>query len=352
MTISFDDYTYYPSLRTRLWEMRGYKELGAAEKERVLPMFVLTKHNQTTGAGAVCQVVQASLEERSFILDVESSPIYACDDTNAFLDPAGGFQAWRNFVQAQPGAIPTALLPSGAPIRDIVRQVIEFERVNEKVVVRSRSPAADLSTLIAIISAVDSVENLLIVLDFGYVRSRVPACAVDAANTINALRNVDPTVRVVVMGSSYPRSAAAYDDAGAALEIEERILHAAIGGNTVAIYGDHSSIHPEPFEPLPSRFVPRIDYALADSWIFRRVREDKGGFKECAEQITGLTDWDPRLVDQQVWGAVKIQAAADGDITRMGTPGAWIAVRVNLHLWQQIHFAGEALDEDNGDVFG
>ena len=153
------------------------------------------------------------------------------------------------------------------------------------------------------------------------------------------------------MGSSYPRSAAAYDDVGTAMEIEERSMHAALGGDAAAIYGDYASIHPEPFEPMQTRFVPRIDYPLPDAWIFRRVRADQGGFQRCAQLITGLVDWDPSLVDK-VWGAQKIDSAARGDLTRMNAPAPWIAVRVNMHLWQQIHYRdGLGTVEDVDDVF-
>jgi hypothetical protein len=347
---NFDQYKYYPSLRTRLWELRGYRELGAEDKTKLLPIMVLTRHHQQTLVSPVGDIIQGALEERPFILDLEMSPLLACEDHAALCNPTNSFAAWRSFAERFEHAIPTALLPAGAPPRDVVQQVRKLEEAVGKVAVRSRAPAGEMGLLSSILNAVDSVDNLLIVLDFGYVRSRVPAVVVEAAEAINSLRAIDPTVRIVVMGSSYPKSAAAYDDAGAVLEIQERTLHGAIGGDTVAIYGDHAAVYPEPFEPMQSRFVPRVDYALPDSWIFRRVRADMGGFTECARQIVALADWDPELVVRGAWGAAKIEAVSRGDTTSMGSPGPWISVRVNLHLWQQLNGIIHSSD-DGEDVF-
>lgn len=347
--VNFDEYSYYPSLRTRMWELRGYRELDAADKDSLLPIFTISKHARTVAASAVFDVLTRSTEGRNHILDLESNPIFACSDVAQLLDPTNAFSNWRDFVEARDNVVPTALIPTSAPLRDIVRQVVEFERLDRQVVLRSRNPLTDIPVISAILSAVDSVSNLLIILDFGYIRSSVSLKAREAANAINAIRNVEDSARIVVLGSSYPRSAAAYDDVGATLEIEERTLHETIGGNPVAIYGDYASIHPEPFEAGASRFVPRIDYVTPNAWIFRRIRENLGGFTECARRITALQDWDDTLVPQ-VWGARKINDAANGDIDSMGTPGPWIAARVNQHLWQQMRYQ-EAPTADDFDEF-
>ncbi len=351
MPIDFDAYRYYPSLRTRMWEMRGYKELPNAEKDRLLPLIVLANHGRTKAVSDVFLKVDEALEGRPCIIDIEQSPIYACDECIALVNPSGGFSAWREFVGARQHVVPTALLPSDGPLREIVRQVMLLEQERGQVVVRSRSPAADLAALSAIMSAVDAVNNLLIILDFGYVRSRTKARTIEAANVINALREIDDAVRIVVLGSSYPKSAAAYDDSAAALEIEERAMHAALGGDAVAIYGDYASIHPEPMEPMQSRFVPRIDYPLPDAWVFRRVRADQGGYEECARRIVSLVDWDPELINAGIWGAQKILSASQGDLTAMNTPGPWIAARVNMHIWQQLHYRDGLVATDDVDIF-
>lgn len=351
MSVNFDRYRYYPSLRTRLWEMRGYRELKEEDKDALLPIFVLSAHGQTKGISDVQAKVDEALGGRPGIIDMEQSSLYACDECAALLDPSKGFEAWREFFKGRKDLIPTAILPAGGPLREIVRQTMFLEQSSGQVVVRSKAPEADLPVLSAILSAVDSVDNLLIVLDFGYVKSRAKARAFEAANVINGLRSVDDATRVVVLASSFPKSVAAYDDGAGRLEIEERGMHATLGGDAVAIYGDFGSIHPEPMQPMLARFVPRVDYPTPDAWLFRRLRNDQGGYQRCAELITQMVDWDPTLVPR-VWGAEQIDLAAKGDLTKRSAPGPWIAARVNLHLWQQLHYRdGIAIEDEDLDIF-
>lgn len=350
MTIDFDDFRYYPSLRSRLWEMRGYAELPYEEKTKILPIIPLASHHRTRKIEDVAAKVRGYFGGLPRILDLEQSPVYSCDEYRMLLNPDRGFAAWRDFVISQPNSIPTALLSADASIRDIVQQVRLLERHAGKVVIRSRLPTLNLPTMKAIISAVDDVNNLMMVLDFGYVKSKASKVVLEAADVINSLRDSNDVVRIVIMGSSYPKSTTIYDEAGAAIPIQERAIHAALGGNAIAFYGDYGSIHPEPMEPTMARSVPRIDYPLPDAWVFRRIRADQGGYIKCAELITDLTDWQPDLVGK-VWGADKISAASVGDIASMAAPGPWIAVRVNLHLWQQIHYQDVESDSDRFDEF-
>ena len=126
-----------------------------------------------------------------------------------------------------------------------------------------------------------------------------------------------------------------------------------IGGDAVSIYGDHASVHPIAYPAAQSRFVPRIDYPTANNWIYFRYREDDGGYVRCAEEMTsaGATWWNPQLVSEEVWGAKMINQASQGNLTKLGSPGPWISVRVNLHLWRQIHYLAEEDFEDEDIEF-
>jgi hypothetical protein len=346
-SLELNGFSYFPSIRTRLWEMRGYRELTDEDKKKFVPIITLSKHSQRTETKSVTETILEEFKDRPYILDLEINSVYACIDSSALCDPENGFAKWREFSKSHPGAAPVALITPDASIRDTVRQAIEIEKTHGQVILRSRSPMTDLPVLTAILSAVDSIANLHVILDFGYIRGQIKAIQAEATTVINSLLEIDLGLHLIVVSSSYPRAVAAYDDAGTTLEIEERILHEAIGGDTIATYGDYASIHSEPFAPSPSRFVPRVDYALPDAWIFRRVREDKGGFKKCAEQILDLNEWEPELVND-VWGAKMIAEAAAGDLTRKNTPGFWIAARMNLHIWRQLNYTLPPDDTDEG----
>ncbi|MBF0167722.1 MAG: beta family protein [Alphaproteobacteria bacterium] len=356
--INFDAYSYYPSLRTRSAEMRGYKELLDADKNALLPILVLSLAGKAKTIAEMAANTSGLMGERLFIADHTKDKGHYGEDSKALLHPGNDFEAWRRLArEAMPNAVPVALITEAAKPRDVARQSVKIEQACGRVALRIRDVARDVPKAVAAINAVDDVNNVLTIVDVGYIRGNEGAKLRETVEAINAIRDAAAEARIVTMSTSYPRSVAAYGDDGGSLEILERRLFAGLGGADVAIYGDHASIHIEPYETKARGWVPRIDYALSDAWFYRRYRNDDGGYKKCAKEIMGSPDWDPELLKQGVWGAKMIAEAAKGKLEGLGSPAVWIAARVNLHLHQQVEanntmFAGLRGDEDDEvDVF-
>lgn len=329
-----DAIRYLPCLRSRQAELRGYQELRPATKGLIHPLISIGRYGRT---GEIARVIDVILERVGpCFIDLNSSAGQRCSDFDAACDPTDNYAAWRNLAAGKEGVTPVALLTEGATERAFVRQALLIERGHGGVVIRSRRPAQDLPSLSAVLSAVDDVNNVLIVLDLGFIRGAMEPKTMEARRAITALRLIDPATRIAVTGTSFPRSVSVYGDRRGSLEIAERDLHVLLGGNEVAIYGDHSAVYSEPFEPSMARWVPRIDYCLDDAWKWERRRDDEGGFVECAKQIVALPDWDATFASE-VWGAGKIKETAEsGQIPAgFGSPANWIAARVNMHIERQ-----------------
>ncbi|MGH6736880.1 MAG: beta family protein [Methyloceanibacter sp.] len=349
MPKNFTDYQYYPALRSRLWEMRGHTELDKETKSKIIPIIALAKYQKTTTAAAVIETVAKLLDGGPFILDVEPSVYYRCDDAQTLYDPDQDYGAWRKHVASIPNVIPSVLVRASGGKRPIIQQALKLEQSFGQIAIRSRNPSSDLEVLSNVLSSIDDAKNLLVILDYQYVRGASSELADKATNLIAGLREVNNDAVIALIGSSYPQAAASYGDAGATLEIYERSFHASVASTTDVIYGDYASIHPIAFAPQKSLYVPRIDYPTATTWTFRRYRDDDGGWKKCAQEITDLPQWDKALVEQS-WGAQKIAAAKAGDLTGMGAPGPWIAARVNMHILRQLDFdPGIPNDEDQDE---
>lgn len=335
---------YLPVLRSRRAELRGYAELRQETKDSLHPIVSLGKLGRVDDAHRVLEDISKRVG-RCF-LDLNTATGQACSQWSALCDPSDNFQAWRQLAQTVEGVTPVALLRDATSERPFIRQVLLIENQFGAVVIRSRRPAQDLASLQAALAAVDSVNNVLIVLDLGYIRGAVEPKQTETRRVISALRTTDPSARIAVIGSSYPRSISVYGDRRGTLQILERELHASIGGDEVAIYGDHASIYPEPYEASVSRWVPRIDYCLEDAWRFERHRDDAGGYVACATHIVDAADWDPAFADRS-WGAEIIRrTAANQEVEGgFGAPGNWIAARVNMHIERQTHY-GRGIDED------
>lgn len=344
-----DAIRYLPTIRSRQAELKGYSELRPETKAALHPLVSLGKLGRIDDSGRILETVAERVGP--CFLDLNTTAYQTCGDWEALCNPADAYSAWREFVRRGDGVTPVALLRDGGNDRPFIRQVLRIEDEWGAVVIRSRRPSIDLPGLQAALAAVDDVNNVLIVLDYGYVRQALEPKEADARRVISALRLTDPAARVVVMGSSFPKSVAAYGENGGTLEILERDLHAQIGGDEVAIYGDHASIYPEPFEPTISRFVPRVDYCTENTWLYRRRRDDDGGYVDAATRVTQSEDWEPDFTDRS-WGANIIRLTAEnGPQPAFGSPANWIAARVNMHIERQTEVAMRAYDgpEDGGE---
>lgn len=341
-----DSISYLPIIRSRQAELRGYRELRPATKQGLVPLVSMGKLGRVDDPSRIIEAVAASVGGR-FLLDLNPFPGQHCSGYERLCSEEGAYSAWRELAASHPNSVPVAILKEGAIERPFVQQVLRLERDHSVVVIRSRRPAADLAALQAVMSAIDDVNNLLLVLDFGYIRGSRELRDSEALRIITALRTIDASVRIVVAASSFPKAVSAYGDTKGRLEIVERDFHWHIGGDEVAIYGDHAAIYPLPVEPTMTRWVPRIDYCTPNYWLFRRYRQDDGGFAKCAAEIVQDPDWDEQFTADS-WGAQIIRQTADaGDaLEGFGSPAAWIAARVNMHIERQAAFKFADDDSD------
>jgi hypothetical protein len=344
-----DTIYYLPTIRSRQAELKGYSQLRDETKRQLRPLVSLGKLGKSDQPLRILESIRGTIGGEAFV-DLNTNPGQTCDGFEALCDPAGNYASWRALFENDALLTPVALLRDNATERPFVRQVLQIERDHRVVAIRSRRPAQNLPTLQAAISAVDDVNNLLLVLDFGYIRGSLGPREQEALRVISALRTIDEGARIVVMASSFPRAISAFGEYRGTLEIVERDLHARIGGDLVAIYGDHAAIYSEPFEPSISRFVPRIDYCLEDEWLYERRRSDDGGYIACARGIVASPDWEEAFADL-AWGARMIRQTAQNEAVPagFGSPSNWIAARVNMHIERQTEVAGRPAEDEFDD---
>lgn len=355
-----DSINYLPAIRSRQAELRGYRELRADTKAKLHPVVSLGKIGRVDDPSRVLETVDSTVVG-TYFLDLNTMPGQQCAGWDSLSDPTENYGRWRSFAGGSSNAIPVALLQDGVHERAFVKQVQALEATYGVAVARSRRPGREVGALQSALAAVDDVNNLLIILDFGYIRGAVDVREAEARQVITALRTIDGTARIAILASSYPRAVTAFGELRGSLEIVERDFHYRLGGDDVAIYGDHASIYPEYFEPSVSRWVPRIDYCTDNAWIYRRHRDDEiegkmtSGYVICARQITALAEWEPEFATA-TWGAGIIQQTAASGATPQGfgSPSNWIAARLNMHIERQHALSGrirdpEAWGEDDGE---
>lgn len=357
--ISFDDYSYFPALRTRQAELKGLEQLSTDQKLRLLPMLTLGRWPKATDFNKSAEKAAIAMEKLPHVLDLTNDVSHLGDEQRKLRDSTDAFAAWRDFAIQYDSAIPVVQLVPGAKARDQVRQATLLENAAGKIAFRIRDFAVDTSLIINAISAMDDPGNALVYIDCQYIRSALAAYVTATVATINQLRAQFPELFIVVLSTSFPPSVLPFADPSqqrGVIDIQERDLHSRIGGSAVSAYGDHGSVHSVVYDDTKiMRWSARIDYPRELSWHFERRPGEQGeaGYITAAAAIAAT---DPDIGKRGIWGEEMIVKAAQGQ-PHARAPAPWIAVRVNIHLARQLTFsqrpgAGEnQTGDDDGDDF-
>lgn len=351
--VSFEDYKYFPALRTRQAEMKGLEMLDDARKMKTVPLITLGRWPKAVDFVKAAEKAESVMDKMLHFLDLTTDATHLGDQQKILRDPANAFQAWRQFVAQYGSAIPVVQMSHDAKVRDVFKQAQAIENATGKVAFRIKDFGLDTPMVINAISALDNPSNAIVFIDCQYIRDALAAYVTATVATINQLRKEFPDLMIVVMSTSFPSSVLPFADSTqqrGSIDILERQLHARVGGDAVAAYGDHGSIHSVVYDDVPiMRWAARVDYPQNMLWSFERRSGDQSaaGYISAAQEIVAT---DTSIGTRGIWGEQMIIDAAGGNPYGKA-PSSWIAVRVNIHLSRQIDFserlaADEVLDEE------
>jgi hypothetical protein len=347
--ISFEQYKYFPAIRTRPAELHGIKNLSDNQKDQILPIITLRSWPSAEGAERPLQEINQAIGARPFLLDLTAETIKQNDAIKQLQSDANNFHEWQALFLKLPTAIPIVRMTAASKISQAIRQARAFEKVGlGKVGFRISRYGSEADSVIAALSALDSTDNGLVIIDAGYIRETMAWSIAECINTINTIREEIPAAIITVISTSFPASVTPYLDPNSGgqrgiIGMLERVLHQELGGTEVAIYGDHASIHAQVRPVTGGRYTPRIDYPMSDIWAFeRRPEQNSSGYVAAA---ASLIDNCPEIEQDDSWGAEMIRRARSGEIEGMKTASNWIAARVNMHVSRQLQISME--DEDD-----
>lgn len=352
--VALDRFTYFPALRTRQAELKGLSQLDRARKAQLLPVLTLGRWPKATDFSRSAEKAAEAMDGLPYVLDLTSDARHLAEEQRRLRDPTNAFEAWRNFVAQSAAAIPVVQLSGDAKTRDIIKQAQEIERQVGKAAFRIRDFTADTPMVINALSALNDSRNAVVLVDCQYIRNALAAYVAATVATINRLRSEFPELLISVLSTSFPQSTTPFADATqqrGSIDIMERQLHEEIGGDAVAVYGDHASIHSVIYdEELIMRWVARVDYPHELDWYFERRPGDQSanGYISAARAIR---DTDPDIGQRSIWGEEMIIQAAEGN-PHAKAPAPWIAVRVNIHIARQLDFSrrlAQGSDEASDD---
>lgn len=339
--VDFDKYRYFPTLRTRQAELKGLEQLDSDRKRRLLPLLTLGRWPKALDFSKAAEKAETAMEQLPYFLDLTNDLTNLGEEQKRLRDPSQSFLEWRTFVGRYPKSIPVVQIAHGSRIRDVIKQSQEMEHSFGKLAFRIREFSSETTTVISAISALDDPRNAVVFIDCQYIRDAIAAYVTATISTINQLRSEFPELMIVVLSTSFPSSTIRFSEDSqqrGSIDILERDLHSRIGGDSVAFYGDHGSVHSVVYDDIQiMRWSARVDYPRELSWYFERRpgNQTAEGYINAAKAVVKT---DPGIGSREIWGEKMIIQAADGNPFGKA-PASWIAVRVNIHLARQLDFS-------------
>ncbi|HDL7646290.1 TPA: beta family protein [Yersinia enterocolitica] len=336
------NYKYFPLIKTRDAELKALSKLDAEYFSDTLPIYELTKSRKAKIApdGDIHRRMETIKEiqgGRPFILDLTSNEKYINPQIEQLLNESNGFSEWQYFVDFynELNIIPMVHVYDD----DDFSQVEEFVRVmslkKNYLAVRLPYDLDGYRKYIApIVYNLNENCKIYVILDGGQATSdntneiaTSVSCACEELDEFN--RSVED---IIFISTSFPLNPRSYgeDDYGDIPILEEAIYQDIYKSYPVK-YGDYASINIEQVEIRGGVFVPRIDIALDNYFMYKRYRRNEGSYALCARKIIA----DERYKSLNIWADTEIKLAA-ADLPSGISPSFWIAVRMNYFMTSRI----------------
>lgn len=361
---------YIPVLSLKPSEMAALEELSEVEKSSLLPLISLKKWaNASDIDKALARVVKA-FGKRPWIADIDLESSFINDilsnvsdnekevvtQFRALLDPSDGYLNWFEFVTNNEDIIPCLILKD---LSNFYKQIDRFISLNKTIAIRLRffgSNRLDSDSFNIVIKKLieTKYDDFIFLADNGDIDKSDVTDYEKLSNFIKSIHKLFPKSIFSVSGTSFPYSfGGSYKGE---IPIYERQLFNKVQNSCNGIkliYSDRASTRELALEMAAGKAVPRIDYPLKHDWRYIRISYNNENpepkeelYKRAAIEIINSDYW---IFSLSAWGRQMIEKTAIGDEYGISSPQKSTAVRVNLHLYQQIHYNKLEEDIDNED---
>lgn len=336
------NYKYFPLIKTRDAELKALSKFDSIYFDQTLPIYELTKSRKAKVApdGDIhrrMSTIKDIQGERPFILDLTSNEKYINPQIEQLLNESKGFAEWRYFLDfyRELNIIPMIHIYDDDDFTQVQHFVREMSSLKEFLAVRLPYDLDEYKKYIRpIISSLSHGCKIYVIIDGEQATS-------DNVNDISAgcmfaceeLDEFNASIEdIVTVSTSFPLNPKDYgtDEAGDIPILEETIFRE-VSSHYPIKYGDYASINIQQVEIRGGTFIPRIDIALEQMFMYKRYRREKGSYPLCAKKVLS----DKRYKPLGIWADKEIALAA-ADIPSGISPSFWIAVRINYFMTSRV----------------
>lgn len=348
---------YVPILSLKPAEMAALEELFDKEKDLILPLIPLKRWaNSKSFEKSLDRVVKA-IGQRFWIADLDPEFVASLSDKIAegnkqdvffecqkLSSSENGYQNWVDFISQYEHLIPVLQVND---IEQLDAQIEHFIALERPIVARLQmsGPYAisvdDFNKIIRILKSKTKIEQLFIILDYNDLERLNLLEYYKYSHLINGLDKLFPKAFFSVSGTSFPYSfAGSYR--GEIPIYERQIFNKVVNDcpNINLIYSDRGSARALSMNGGSGVPPPRIDYPIKNDWRFIRkefngIDEKEDLYQDAAVEMMKSDYW---LKDLPAWGRQMIEKTSLGDPYGITSAYRATAVRINLHLYHQLHY--------------
>jgi hypothetical protein len=352
-------FTYTPILSLSPAELGAIEELSNKDREKILPLIALRGWMSANNLEKAVARVTKALNNKDWIADIDSNflkdnkeykltgkyPRRVFDEIKQLLEPKNGYENWVEFIKITPNLVPTIQL---GDVKEIKQQIESLKALGRGIVVRfpmNNVEVESFNTVTKIL--IDSkVNDLLIIFDYEDVSRKNLLESERYADLLNRMNKVLPNAIYSVSSSSFPFSfSGSYK--GEIPIYERQIFNDIVKRCPSAslVYSDRGGARASRTSGGGGTPPPRIDYPLRNDWRFIRKEFDDPKdttkeerielYKEAAREVMASDYWLP---DLHLWGVQMIERTSLGDPYGITSANRATAVRINLHLYQQLYY--------------
>ena len=354
--MNLNDITYIPMLCLKPAEMAAIEELPEKDKDLLLPLIPIKRWANSKTLNKSIGRIQKAIGLRSWIADIDNDFLSNIEakqnkddaifqEIKELANPSDGYRNWIAYITENPELLPVVQLMD---VQELDKQLDNLILIDRLITVRFQMSGkfaitqSNFNFAINVMIRKNFPSGLLIILDYGDL-DRVNLIEYQRYSTLfNQLHRIFPSASFSISGTSFPYSfAGSYKGE---IPIYERQIFNKVSNecsNITLIYSDRASTRALSMNGGVGVPPPRIDYPLKNDWRFIR-KELKGSgkdkedlYKEAAIDIM-KSDYYGDL--PPLWGTQMIEKTSLGDPYSITSASRATAVRINLHLYQQLHY--------------
>ena len=362
-------YKYTPILSIRPSEMNALEELPDKDKDIILPIIPLKGWVGSKRLENSTSRIEKAIGERFWVADIDATfiednidyllkgeyPREVFNEIEALLDSDNGYENWYQYLSKISNAIPTLQLQDSEQLEP---QIIKLNSLGRGIVVRFTTSDINSDQYLDVINILSrlGIDEVFIVFDYGQVNREVLTFAAVIISVIQNSQAILPTAIFAISCSSFPSSFSG-ENYGENPIYERRLFNMVSNEcpEIRMIYSDRGGARAEKIGGGGGIPSPRIDYPLGNDWQFiRKEFEDHEApaenekeelYTAIATELLNADYWNPNL---HVWGTQVIELTSLGDEFGINSPIKATAVRINIHLHQQLYYGApvELMDTD------